>query len=296
MVPMTPAAKRWTLWVVLAVGTGAAAVHVTLRERAARIAADAGTGAAGERLGSPRNESGVTQLLAQIGRTRLSPEVLGKPFASGGWTAPTSEVSKPSGPPPFGYVYAGRLKDESGARVYLARQNGDEVIRVKPGDKLDGGYEVLGIEGDRIDLIWSPGKQKLSMQLSSLVAPPAPGTPSAAAPAFGQPGMVSSAQTSLVAVAKALSASAEREDPNPAPAAPNMPGYGFTPPTQALQAPRAQGPALGVAPTSSGMLGAPPTSNLASIGTAPQSSSMPMSNTPAGSMAILPPPSGKLGN
>jgi hypothetical protein len=299
---MTPAGKRWALWIALALATGYAALQVSGdgSRRAARPHAksnDEGTPAYRVEPAA----SGIKQMLAELGHARLSDEVVGKPFASDSWaTSAAPAARKPNEaaePPPFGYAYGGRFEDSAGAHVYLMR--GNDLIPVKRGDKLDGGYEVVGIEGGRIDLIWLPGKRKVTLELSSLVGPAAPGSPTASARGVGatvaaleqsQTGNTSNrspasdgGQAALVGAVPFAGA---------VPAASSGQAAGVSPGTAVAAS---GGAALGSVPARSGVLGTLP-ANLPAIGTAPRGTGMTMLPTPTSPMPILPAPSGKLGN
>jgi hypothetical protein len=54
-------------------------------------------------------------------------------------------------PPALPYRFAGRLHVGDAVEVYLAK--GDEVIEVKKGDKLDGGYRVEKIGRTEMTLV-----------------------------------------------------------------------------------------------------------------------------------------------
>ena len=302
---MTPAAKRWTLWIALAIATGFAALKVGVPDRLRpvpgrpEVQANAGRGDA----------SGVHDLLAGLARSRLSGSVVGEPFASGNWApaAVPEKSKKPADPPPFGYVYAGRFENASGAQIYLMR--GNELVAIKRGDQLDGGYEVVGVEGDRLDLTWLPGKREVSIMLSSLVgstatgpqiasvqtsslpqpalqrssAPGSGAAPSSGAMEAGSGGVLFGASPSAVSAA--------------APSATNVDQSG---PALSATISSASGPAspgvLGGGAKPSGILGTPSAGTGTTIGSAPQSTGMPMLAAPLSPMPMLPAPSGKLGN
>lgn len=291
---MTPAAKRWTVWAVLAVATGYAAIQVSGDgvRRAAHPRAGSSSMEVPASLRDPASP-GIDRMLTELGRPRLSDGVVGHPFASGSWEPPaTGKPKEEAGPPPFGYAYGGRFKDAAGERVYLLR--GNDLIPVKRGDRLDGGYEVVGIEGDRLELMWIPGKRKVTLSLSSLVIPAAAG-----------PGTASAAGVGPVISALERSSSAPLENravgsgggPTAATGAAPIGAMAIGGAGQAIGSSGAvasNGAALGVAPTRSGVLGTPPAS-VAPIGTPPRGTGMTMLPSPTTPMPILPAPTGKLG-
>jgi len=293
---MTPAAKRWTVWAVLAVATGYAALQVS--GDGVRRAGRPSAGLSDSALPAYRREPappGIDQMLTELGRTRLSDEVVGHPFVSGSWAPPATEKPKEAaGPPPFGYAYGGRFEDSTGERVYLMR--GNDLIPVKRGDKLDGGYEVVGVEGDRLELMWLPGKRKVTLSLSSLVAPAAAGPRTAAVGGVGS--TVAALERSAAVPPGSRSTGSGGGSAAPIGGVPfgataNGAGAGQAV-GSASGAVASSGSTLGGAPARSGVLGTPP-ANLPPIGSPPRGTGMTMLPSPTSPMPILPAPTGKLG-
>jgi hypothetical protein len=292
---MTPAGKRWTAWAVLAVATGYAALQVSGDDprRTAPTRADASdAGSPGFRDERPRAPE-VRRMLAELGRSRLTDAVVGHPFASDSWAPRAPEKPKAvANPPPFGYAYGGRFEDANGAHVYLMR--GNDLIPVERGDKLDGGYEVAGVKGDWLELIWLPGKRKVSLSLSGLAAPAIPGAPRTSS-AGGVGSTVAALERSAGGATSPPSDSAGGQADGIV-AIPFGAPLSETGVAQAASSSVASSAAaLGSAPARSGVLGSPP-ANLPPIGSAPRGTGMTMLPAPTSPMPMLPAPTGKLGN
>lgn len=87
-------------------------------------------------------------------------EALGEPrgdlFAGAPHAAATFPDVKPAAlaRPPLPYRFAGVLHAEDGLQVLLAK--GDQIIRIKQGDALEGGYRVAAIGDGRIEIVFEP--------------------------------------------------------------------------------------------------------------------------------------------
>ena len=84
------------------------------------------------------------------------------PFIAPGQVAPKAAALKapaaveaPSTPPPPPYRIAGKVVQAGEERFVLAR--GNQVLLVRPGDRLEDGYEVESIQPDHVVLV-HPGR------------------------------------------------------------------------------------------------------------------------------------------
>jgi hypothetical protein len=128
---------------------------------------------------------------ARLHRAPLPRQIGGQPFAALGWAPPRRVQPLPAAtaplPPQFPFRFAGRLKEHGGPEsLYLAR--GNDIFPIRAGDLLDG-FRIDALHGDRLDVTFVAGGQRLSMLLSSLTgaedgaAAASPSQAQAAAPA-----------------------------------------------------------------------------------------------------------------
>jgi hypothetical protein len=90
----------------------------------------------------------------------------------------------PPAPPPMPYRVAGEVQHGESAHVVLAK--GDEVLLVREGESLEGGYRVEAIAVDRVTLLYEPLGVRQNLPLASaldLAAQPAAQSAAQSAPA-----------------------------------------------------------------------------------------------------------------
>jgi hypothetical protein len=221
-----------------------------------------------------------------------------KPAARARHKAPAA-VPQPPSPPPFPYKYGGRLDDRSGTiAVYLRK--GTELIAIKRGDVLEGGWKIEALSTEHIEVSFVPGGQQLSMLLASLT-----GETGVPAGAFPSPATLTAQSPASSAPPASASSAAAQSAPSTGPlvggtvpAAPASPRASFAAVARAgslpAQASSAGPEASSALPT--GKLGFDaPMSGSMPTGPAPTGTAMQIGPAPSGSLPTSPPPAGKLG-
>ena len=182
--------KRLVFWLI-AVGGVAATAIFSPREP---VPAPKLAGPAASRSAEPAASSRFAELPTRegIGRAR------GEAFASRAWIAPPPKPSPaipaviaPAVAPPMPYRVAGQVVHGEMAQVVLAK--GDQVLTVREGDSLEGGYRVESIAADRVVLLYEPLGTRDSLPVVSALAvdarqtaPAASSVPPAAQPRAAQ--------------------------------------------------------------------------------------------------------------
>lgn len=72
-----------------------------------------------------------------------------------------AEAPAPPAAPPFPYRWIGTLQDETGVRALLA--NEQRSLGAASGDTIDTQWRIERIAERRIDLVWLPGGQALTL-------------------------------------------------------------------------------------------------------------------------------------
>lgn len=71
---------------------------------------------------------------------------------------------QPAEPPAFPYRWIGSMEDESGPRVFLAST--DRTLSVRSGERIDAQWQLQGIQGRQLQLLWLPGGQVVQLGAS----------------------------------------------------------------------------------------------------------------------------------
>jgi len=160
----------------------------------------AATDFAKEGRAQPAGEAAVKEETAafdaRLHRAPLPRQIGGQPFAALNW-APARRVQPlPAAtaplPPQFPFRFAGHLKERGGAEsLYLAR--GSDIFPIRVGELLEG-FRIDALHGDRLDVTFVAGGQRLSMLLSSLTGA---GDGAAAASGPSDSGKLLSAQSAV---------------------------------------------------------------------------------------------------
>jgi hypothetical protein len=149
--------KRLLGWLVIA---GAAAAAASLAPRAPSPAPEASAPIPMQSRAAPGPGGGFAALPERetLGKAR------GEMFATPSWApaparaprpaAAASVLPAPPAPPPMPYRVAGEVVHGEAARVVLAK--GDEVLLVREGDSLEGGYRVEAIAPSGVTLLYEP--------------------------------------------------------------------------------------------------------------------------------------------
>jgi len=149
--------KRLLGWLAVA---GAAAAAASFAPRAPSPAPEASAPVPSQLRAAPTSGSRFAALPERdtLGKAR------GEMFATRSWVpaparapgpaAATPVLRAPPAPPPMPYRVAGEVVHGEAAHVVLAK--GDEVLLVREGESLEGGYRVEAIAADRVTLLYEP--------------------------------------------------------------------------------------------------------------------------------------------
>jgi hypothetical protein len=179
---MKPAVRRWAIAALVGAGVALATIDVAKQDRpppAAQLIVKEKT----------------ADLAAQLHRAPLPGEIRGQPFGALDWAPrrPALASAAAEAPlPQFPFRFAGRLKERGGAEsLYLAR--GSDIFPIRVGELLEG-FRIDALDGDRLDVTFVAGGQRLSMLLSSLTGA---GDGAAAASGPSDSGTLLSAQSAV---------------------------------------------------------------------------------------------------
>ena len=178
--------KRLVFWLIAAGGVAATAMFALPEP----VPATKVAGSTASRTAEPAASSRFAELPKReaIARPR------GEAFTSRSWTAPPPKASPaipaviaPAVPPPMPYRVAGQVVHGEVAQVVLAK--GDQVLTVREGEVLEGGYRVESIAADRVVLFYEPLGMRESLPVVSTLAVDAQQTAPAASsvPPMAQP-------------------------------------------------------------------------------------------------------------
>ena len=119
----------------------------------------------------PRGDS-----IGSFSRDVLSAQGIAELFGATSWMPPTAPVVAPKRvAPPFPFHFVGSLIDSSGNReFYLARHGSGVIATPKVSDILDGTFLIERIGPERLEVVYLPLKERISITFSSL--DPEPGT------------------------------------------------------------------------------------------------------------------------
>jgi len=160
----------------------------------------AATDFAKEGRAQPAGEAAVKEETAafdaRLHRAPLPRQIGGQPFAALNWAPPARRVAPlpaaEAALPQFPFRFAGRLEESGGAvSLYLAR--GGDIFPIRVGELLEG-FRIDALHGDRLDVTFVAGGQRLSMLLSSLTGA---GDGAAAASGPSDSGKLLSAQSAV---------------------------------------------------------------------------------------------------
>jgi len=283
-------ASRWAMLAIAGAGAAASA-YVVDSDRPSVTPASSVAPARAER------PAASVHALADLERAPLSARMGADPF--GNWiarpqAAPAAvEASPPPPPPAFPYKYAGTVRHANGVtEAFLVR--GGELVPIKAGALLDGGWRIEALTDERIEVTFVPASERRSLLLASLAEEPKSAAPESArmAPAASYeqanagPGVAEAAAApsraapipGVIAGGRAVAAAAT-------PAA-----------SQAAPSVAAAVPGASASGATSTPLGAPTAPTGTPLGTeAPAQGSMPLGAAPSGSFPKGVPPTGKLG-
>jgi hypothetical protein len=179
---MKHAFKQWAIWAILGAGTAFATIDFPKEDRRSPVQQFVA------------NEK-MADFAGRLGRAPLSAEVRGQPFAAHDWAPVRRALPSPAAEPvlpQFPFRFAGRLKERGGAEsLYLAR--GSDIFPIRVGELLEG-FRIDALHGDRLDVTFVAGGQRLSMLLSSLTGA---GDGAAAASGPSDSGTLLSAQSAV---------------------------------------------------------------------------------------------------
>ncbi|KQZ32564.1 hypothetical protein [Duganella sp. Root1480D1] len=101
------------------------------------------------------------------------------PFEKRGWAEPLAPaplvapapverivapvIAEPAGPPSLPYRYVGKLSDESGSVIYLAR--GEVAFVARVGETLEGAYKVAALQARSVEFEYVPTGAKQSLPI-----------------------------------------------------------------------------------------------------------------------------------
>lgn len=264
--------------------------------------------------GRAENKTGGDSI-GSFSRATLSVQGVAELFGATSWLPPTAPVVAPKPvAPSFPFHFVGSLIDSSGIQeVYLARHGSGVIVTPKVSDILDQTFLVERIGSDKLDVVYLPLKERISIAFSSLG--PEPGTrsdtssgavgaalSSAILPAASDPGRQGSSvgvMQSLPAIAglpiatvggvaaspgsagtssTPVSATSAGSSASPSAAGGSSPLSPSNPPQGVTLGGAAPSGTLGSAPASNGVLGTPPTAvnNSALFGPKPTSGGPPV--------------------
>jgi len=170
--------RRWLLAAIAAVAAGIASVATPDRNAPARAAVEVASAAAPATAGF----TAALPVRQTLGRARIDP------FAPRDWTprAPPAPVQAAApGPPPAPsvppnpYRFAGTAHYAGSLKAVFIRD--EQVHIVRPGEALDGGYQLLSVRRDIATLLYTP----LGIEQQQMAFAPESAAQVAAAPAGG---------------------------------------------------------------------------------------------------------------
>lgn len=170
-----PARQRWIFY----------ALALALTLVAMRFAGGQDHSATPSSLAAPqRSDRPVRETAADVGRVdtpaAVRLELLGErtgapppaqdPFQSRSWEPPAPVVVAPAPPrrpeaPPLSFTYLGKLVEDAGTTLFLARDDRNYVVRT--GDTIEGTYRIEEIRDEAAVLIYLPLKSKQTLAFAA---------------------------------------------------------------------------------------------------------------------------------
>lgn len=154
--------------VLLALASGAAAFWVGYSASVRVESSAAGTSGAGGAPSSipdspPPGPAGVAM---ELPSRPAFPETDANPFSPPAWDAQSSAApgSRRRAPPPLPYRFVGRVYQDSGTQLFIAR--GTQIFPARKGAVLDGEYRIESVSGTELAFIHLPSGHRQVMQLT----------------------------------------------------------------------------------------------------------------------------------
>jgi hypothetical protein len=284
-------ASRWAMLAIAGAGAAASA-YVVDSDRPKVTPASSAAPARAEQA------SASVHGLANVERAPLSARMGADPF--GNWiarpqAAPAAVEALPPPPPPaFPYKYAGTVRHANGVtEAFLVR--GGELVPIKAGALLDGGWRIEALTDERIEVTFVPASERRSLLLASLAEEPK----SAAAPESARMAPAASYEQANAGPGVAEAAAApSRAAPIPGVIAGGRAVAAAATPAASQAAPSiaAAVPGASASGATSTPLGAPTAPTGTPLGTEPPAQgSMPLGAAPSGPFPKGVTPTGKLG-